>query len=130
MNDAEQVFQSYGRSCKTEDFFEDFYRNFLDKSPVIRDMFKNTDMSAQRALLRSGVLWLIMHARGMPDTKIRALGESHNRHHYNVHPEYYALWLDALIETLQWHDPAFSVELEMTWRRVLQPMIDRIAGMY
>ena len=130
MSDADKVFQSYGRSCNNVVFFEDFYAIFMSKSPDILNMFAETDMDAQRALLRSGILWLVMHARGMPDTKIRALGESHSKKNMDVKPMYYSLWLDALMETLSRHDPEFTPELEQTWRRTLQPSIDMIAGMY
>ncbi|MFL0806119.1 MAG: globin [Oceanobacter sp.] len=130
MSDADKVFQSYGRSCNNMVFFEDFYSIFMAKSPDILNMFANTNMDAQRALLRSGILWLVMHARGMPDTKIKALGESHSRKNMNINPAYYSLWLDALLETLSRHDPEFTPELEQTWRRTLQPSIDIIAGMY
>ncbi|WP_221799348.1 globin [Oceanobacter mangrovi] len=129
-NDADMVFQSYGRSCNNIVFFEDFYNIFMTKSKDVRDMFKDTNMEAQRALLRSGILWLVMHARGMPDTKIRALGESHSRGRMNINPTYYNLWLDALMETLARHDPKFSKELEQTWRRTLGPSIDLIKSMY
>ncbi|AJQ92840.1 hypothetical Protein YC6258_00790 [Gynuella sunshinyii YC6258] len=93
-------------------------------------MFRNTDMQAQKSLLRSGILVLIMHARGMPDTKVNALGKSHSRKALNVHPRHYAHWLDALMETLDRHDPEFSPTLEMAWRNTLQPIIDKISGMY
>lgn len=129
-NDADIVFQSYGRSCNNIIFFEDFYDIFMSKSQDVRDMFVNTNMEAQRALLRSGILWLVMRARGMPDTKIRALGESHSRSKMNINPSFYGLWLDALMETLYRHDPEFSPEMEKIWRRTLSPSIDLIKSMY
>ncbi|MDO6683735.1 globin [Oceanobacter sp. 5_MG-2023] len=130
MSDADIVFQSYGRSCNNIVFFEDFYDIFIGKSHDIREIFKNTNMEAQRALLRSGILWLVMHSRGMSDTKIRALGKSHSRTEMNINPMYYSLWQDALMETLARHDPQFSPELEATWRRTLKPSIDMIKSMY
>lgn len=130
MSDADLVFQSYGRSCSNPVFFEDFYSIFINKSPIIRTMFANTNMEAQRALLRSGILWLVMHARGLPDTKIRALGESHSKKKLNVDPALYSLWLDSLMETLHRHDPKFSAELEQIWRRTLRPSIEMIQSMY
>ncbi|MAD44358.1 MAG: globin [Oceanospirillaceae bacterium] len=130
MINADAVFQSYGRSCDKPVFFEDFYSNLLNKSPEVRAMFTNTNMESQRALVRGGVLWLIMHARGMPDTKIRMLGESHSKKKMNINPMYYGMWMDALIETLYKHDPDFSKELEECWRDTLRPSIDKITSMY
>ena len=130
MINADAVFQSYGRSCDKPVFFEDFYNTLLGKSPDVRALFANTDMASLRALVRGGVLWLIMHARGMPDTKIRMLGESHSKKRMNINPIYYSLWLDSLIETLYKHDPEFSRELEECWRDTLRPSIDIISSMY
>ncbi len=130
MSDADRVFQSYGRSCNNPAFYEDFYNNFMQKSPEIRAMFANTNMEAQRALLRGGIMWLVMHARGLPDTKIRALGESHSRHKMNINPMYYGMWVDALMETLQKYDTEFSADLEQCWRRSLRPAIEMIQSMY
>lgn len=130
LDNADQVFQSYGRACNSVAFFEDFYSIFMGKAPEIRAMFVNTDMSTQRGLLRSGILWLVMHARGMSDAKIRALGESHSKQHLNINPIFYSFWLDALIEALHKHDPEFSNGMENIWRETLQPSIDIIKSMY
>ncbi|ASP38959.1 globin [Bacterioplanes sanyensis] len=130
MVDPDQVFQSYGRSCNNPSFFEDFYSTFMGKSDDIRNMFAETDMESQRGLLRGGIMWLVMHARGMSDSKIRALGESHSRGNLNIHPSYYGYWLDALIETLHKHDPQFDAQLEQVWRDTLTPSIEMIKDMY
>lgn len=102
----------------------------MQKSPAVRAMFVNTNMQKQHGLLRGGILWLIMHARGMSDTKLQALGKSHSQHGLNVHPSFYALWLDALMESVALHDPEFSAELELIWRKTLQPSIDVIVSFY
>ena len=130
LDPAEGVFQSYGRACNDPRFFEVFYTNFLGKSDEIRAMFVDTDMSAQRSLLRGGVMWLVMHARGMSDTKLRALGESHSKKRMNIHPSLYGQWLDALVETLHEFDPEFNAELDRVWREVLNPGIKLIQDMY
>lgn len=127
---TDQVFQSYGRCCRNEQFFVDFYDNFMGSSDVIRRRFASTDMAAQRHLLRNGIMQLILHARGMSDRKLRALGESHNRDHYNIDPQWYTLWLDALMKTVREHDPEYSLQLEKHWREVLAPGIELIRGAY
>lgn len=130
MNNTDLVFQSYGRCCNRDEFFIDFYDAFMGSSPDIKNRFIDTDMAAQRHLLRNGIMQLIMYARGMSDRKLRSLGESHNRSHYNIKPEWYSLWLDALMKTVRRHDPEYSRELEAAWREVLAPGIDLIRGAY
>ncbi|HCH76819.1 MAG TPA: globin, partial [Pseudomonas sp.] len=56
MKDTNRVMQSYGRCCASPNFFDDFYASFLDSSPAIREKFVRTDMTAQKQLLRAGIL--------------------------------------------------------------------------
>lgn len=130
MVDADLVFQSYGRSYNKAAFYEDFYNEFMNQSDDIRAMFKDTNMDAQRGLLRGGIMWLVMHARGMSDSKIRALGESHSRKKMNIHPSHYALWVNALMTTLARHDPEFTPQLERIWRATIAPSIELIQSLY
>lgn len=130
MTNPDLVFQSYGRSCNQSGFYDTFYSIFMNKSPAIRAKFLNTDMRAQHGLLRGGIMWLIMHARGMSDSKIRALGRSHSQAQMDIHPALYDLWVDALMETLHKHDPQFDAQLEAIWRQTLKPSIEIIKSMY
>ncbi|MEP3560809.1 MAG: globin domain-containing protein [Marinobacter sp.] len=130
MNNTDLVFQSYGRCCRTEQFFVDFYDFFMASSEAIRKRFADTDMAAQRHLLRHGVMQIILVARGMSDRKLRDLGESHNRKNYDIQPEWYDLWEEALLKTVRMHDPEYSPELRQAWKEVLKPGIDLIRGAY
>lgn len=128
--DVDRVFQSYGRCCQNERFFEEFYRIFRGKSEAVRSQFENTDMAEQRRLLRAGISWLIMYARGGSDAKLRSLGESHSRHGYDIDPALYGYWVDALVETVEKFDPEFDSELGLHWREVLRPGVELISGAY
>ncbi|TRX74256.1 globin [Pseudomonas mangiferae] len=130
MNATDRVMQSYGRCCASTDFFDDFYRHFLASSPQVREKFLNTDMKAQKQLLRQGILNLVMYARGMPDTKLRALGCSHARGALDIRPELYDLWLDALVQTISEHDKQFDTETRVAWREVLAKGINIIKSHY
>lgn len=130
MSDTDLVFQSYGRCCRNDDFFVDFYDSFMASSDAIRSRFSDTDMAAQRHLLRNGIMQLILVARGMPDRKLRALGESHSRANLNIQPEWYELWLESLLKTVRQHDPEYTPDLREAWREVLKPGIQLISGAY
>lgn len=130
MNNTDLVFQSYGRCCNRDEFFIDFYDHFMSSSDAIKNRFVNTDMPAQRHLLRHGVLQLILTARGMPDRKLKALGESHNRSNLNINPEWYSFWLKSLLKTVRMHDPEYTKELGDAWEEVLTPGINLIRGAY
>ena len=124
------VFQSYGHCCNNEQFFVDFYDRFMGSSAEIRTLFAETDMTQQRHLLRNGIMQLILHARGMPDTKLRALGESHSRKGYGIQPQWYSLWLQSLIDTIREHDPQFDPQIESSWREAIGPGIELIRNAY
>ncbi|CAM3489641.1 globin [Parendozoicomonas haliclonae] len=130
MTEADAVFQSYGRCCKSPRFLEDFYENFMASSDAIKERFKDTDMSSQYHLLRSGLLWMILRARGMSDTKLKDLGESHNRNGYNIPPQWYDLWLEALLKTVAAHDEEYTSALAGQWRSVMLPGIEMIRSRY
>ncbi|WP_111657360.1 globin [Isoalcanivorax indicus] len=128
--DTDAVFQSYGRCCRNDRFFADFYELFMSKSEAISAVFANTDMPEQRRLLRAGVMWLIMYARGASGGKLRDLGRTHNRHGYNINPAWYGQWLDALVEAVARHDLQYSATLGDQWRRVLAPGVRLISEAY
>ncbi|MCU9951637.1 globin [Pseudomonas solani] len=130
MNATDRVMQSYGRCCANPDFFDAFYRRFLDSSPQIRAKFVDTDMPAQKALLRQGILNLVMFARGMPDTKLRALGATHSREGFDIRPEMYDLWMESLLLTIAEHDKEHSTEVRAAWREVLNKGIEVIKSFY
>lgn len=130
MSPADLVMQSYGRCCASPDFFDSFYRHFLASSPLIREKFVDTDMSAQKQLLRQGILNLVMHARGMPDTKLRALGATHARDGFNIRPELYDLWLGALLQAIGEHDKSCDADIRLAWREVLSKGISVIKAQY
>ena len=125
-----RVMQSYGRCCASLGFFDDFYQRFLASSPVIRAKFAATDMLAQKHLLRAGILNLVLHARGMSDSKLRALGQSHSREGFDIRPELYDLWLDALLQTVAEHDREVRAEDLTAWREVLGKGIALIKSCY
>jgi hemoglobin-like flavoprotein len=130
MNAANRVMQSYGRCCASATFFDSFYSYFLASSPAIRERFIKTDLAAQKHLLRAGILNLVLYARGMPDTKLRALGESHSRMGLDIRPELYDLWLTALLHAVKEHDFEANDEVLTAWREVLGKGINLIKSYY
>lgn len=130
MTPANRVMQSYGRCCASPSFFDTFYQHFLASSPAIREKFVKTDMTAQKHLLRAGILNLVLYARGMSDTKLRALGQSHSREGFDIRPELYDLWLDSLLLAVKQHDPEANGEDLAAWREVLGKGINLIKSFY
>jgi hemoglobin-like flavoprotein len=127
---TEDVMQSYGRCCRAAEFFDDFYEHFLQSSEEIRSKFVNTNMQAQKTLLRQGIMNLVMVSRGMPDTKLRQLGETHSTRGFNIPPHLYDLWVHSLLVTIKKHDPEYSNDTRDAWLQVLNHGIAVIKSLY
>ncbi len=127
-----RVERSYGRCTLSAGFFDDFYRNFLGASPAIAPYFSKTDMAKQKQLLRAGISHMILAAKGnsISQKKIKQLGESHNRQHFNVKPALYKLWEQSLLKTVQAHDPDYGIDLQIAWHNVLSIGVEQIKSAY
>lgn len=130
MKDTNRVMQSYGRCCASKTFFDDFYQRFLQSSPEVRAKFTNTDMPAQKLLLRQGILNLVLFSRGLPPTKLQALAKSHSRDKLDIQPHLYTYWIDALIRTVEQHDKQANAETARAWREVLNKGVEVIQAGY
>lgn len=128
----EKVFESYSRCHAQKDFFDDFYKLFMENAPEVRELFKNTDFKKQNTLLRVGLTYLISYAKGDPSVKakIEELGALHGRAKLNIRPEWYPLWVNSLMKAAAKHDLYFNRELEQSWRKALQKGIDLMVSKY
>lgn len=113
-----------GVDSDRDHFFDLFYEIFMNSSEEIRSKFTNTDMAKQKSILRSS-LYNMMHffATKESGTYLKELAEMHNRSNRDIKPEFYDVWLEAMIETIKECDAKFSESVEVAWRVVLAPGI-------
>ncbi len=132
VQDVENVRLSFRRSQSRSDFADAFYDHLASQSAEIGPMFAETDMVKQNELLRLGIMNLIEFAGGSPSAheELLRLGEIHDRTHFDVRPDLYPLWVNALLETVRETDAECTAELEAAWRRVVAPGIELIVSMY
>lgn len=128
----DDVFLSFGRCTLKKDFFEDFYNDFINRSPEIKTMFTNTNMTKQRQLLKDGISYMIMFAKksATGTAKMEQIAQLHDRQHFNVRPELYALWLDALLDTVKRHDPQYTPEIRKSWIATMNIGLDLFKKQY
>ena len=126
------VNSQYGECSSQPKFFDSFYAEFTGKSPEIATAFANTDMQAQKDALRNGLAFLIMYAKGSATAgnKLDRLGGTHARTGYNIRPQLYPIWINALVSTVKKHIPGFDAASEAAWRKVLQLGVNRITSWY
>lgn len=125
----EQVFDiSYERAISEEvdgrDFFEAFYKRFLSASVEISNLFRETDMERQRTMLKKSFYSLLtFYASSNADHYLERIAHSHSHAKLNIKPEFYDLWLEALIATAREFDVDFGPRTELSWRLVMAPGI-------
>jgi hemoglobin-like flavoprotein len=132
MNYYDIVQESYMRCRQSPGFFDDFYRDFIGSSDEVKKKFAKTDLGHQEKLLSESMVYMILFAEGgeFAGRIIAQLGEKHNRHHNDITPALYALWLESLIRTLKKHDPQMSPELEQRWREAMTVSIEALKARY
>lgn len=125
----EQIYdESYERvlanRVRSRDFFEAFYGNFLASSKEVREHFANTDMQVQKGILKKSFYnLLVFYGSNQADDYIKKIAKSHDKHHLNIRPALYDIWLENLMKTLKAFDPKFNDDVELAWRLVLSPGI-------
>jgi hemoglobin-like flavoprotein len=125
-----EVMESYNRCRYIGGFLDTFYELFLAKSPEIPPMFAKTDFTSQKLMLRQALLEMICFERDIPGVheEIRRLGKRHQE--LGCTPEAYEMWVDALCEAVEIHDPKYTADLGQCWRRVANKTIQEMLSAY
>jgi hemoglobin-like flavoprotein len=131
-NNLQDVLDSYHRCEAADGLFDTFYDLLFAKSPEIPPKFAKTDMELQKQKVMASVLMALRLATGDAVARqyVLELAESHNRRHHNIKPELYDLWLDALCESIQKHDPQYTPKLEQLWRQAMRGAIELMIAAY
>lgn len=116
---------SYDRCVAAPDFFTAFYRNFFKRLPSAALRFTKTDMERQHKLLRHAIGLLLAYAsqRTGEGNLLSRVASRHGREDLNIPAADYPHFVEALIETIQQHDPGCDPPTETAWRRALEPGI-------
>ncbi|MEQ8767865.1 MAG: hypothetical protein RL885_28435 [Planctomycetota bacterium] len=124
--------ESLERCAEAEDFLPSFYRRFLSSSEEVRWKFRHTDFTVQNDMLLRSLRMAAGAAEGDREAlqEMRERAESHNRHHLDIQPDLYKLWLYSVIITARRFDPKWDPEIEMAWYSVLGHIIDHMIRHY
>ena len=128
----ELVTQSFGRCIVRGDLFSKFYDIFLASSPEIAPRFANTDFDKQKLLLRQGINYALMRAKGSQaaENSLARIRESHSKKNLDVEPRMYPLWKSAFLQAIEQADEEITPEVKAAWDEVLQETVDFVAGGY
>jgi len=124
---------SLSRCKRKPEFFDRFYKLFMDSSPDVREKFANTDFERQKNVL-SDSLFLMLAAAGTTEgfahLQLVKLAKRHSRDQLDIKPDWYSLWLDNLLRAVAEVDPEYSDEVDAAWRDSLKSGIDVLASGY
>jgi hemoglobin-like flavoprotein len=128
---ARVIGEGVGIGDKGREFFSLFYRIFIDKSQQIRDRFADVDMDAQVVVLQKSMFHMIsFYATKTATEYLENIARTHNRDQYAIKPEFYDIWLEALIETVAQLDPEYENDLALAWQLAMTPGIQFMKFQY
>jgi len=122
--------ESFERCLNDISFLDKFYEVFLSSSDEVYQMFKNTDMGVQKAMLMTSLVYMSRAHNDEDPNLILDIAEKHNKNNLNIKPHFYTLWLNSLIAAAYSIDPLFDEKTEKVWKEVLQPGIDLMISKY
>lgn len=130
--DLDAVTASYHRCRASDRFIDTFYEHFLAKSKEVAEKFRGTDFTRQKLMLRESLLMMLLFNRDNPEAveELAQLAERHSRREIDIPPRFYSLWLDALCETVEKHDPEYEPTLNEKWREAMRPGIELLVSKY
>jgi hemoglobin-like flavoprotein len=116
---------SFDRCCARTDFFVCFYRNFFRTCPEVEPLFAHTDFHRQMGLLRHaiGLLLIFPNQPKTEPTVLTRVADRHGRADLDISPEFYGGFVEALLQTVAEHDPAFDDAVDAAWRKTIAPGI-------
>jgi hemoglobin-like flavoprotein len=129
---VEQFHESLERCGDSALFLGRFYEIFTASSPEIAEKFTHTDLKTQTRVLKTSFYMAMLAAdrEHSAEVYLHGIAERHNHQGLDIKPEYYTLWLESLIVAVSEFDPHFNEDVEMVWRRFMQPAIDLMIARY
>lgn len=122
-----------GMDDSADDFFQAFYRSFLDK-PGIAALFANTDIERQVGMLKTSLFQLVSYyVVGEPTAELDRLALVHRS--VGIETDMFDIWMQALLDTAAEFDEQFDEATALAWcwafapgiaymRLMLNPMAD------
>ncbi len=120
---------SFERCINDPLFLDKFYEIFLSSSDEVYQMFKNTEMETQKAMLMTSLVYM-SNAHNDTLGLLSKIANRHNKNNLKIKPHLYKLWLDSLVMAANSIDPLFDVNTEKLWRETLQSGIDFMVSRY
>jgi hemoglobin-like flavoprotein len=99
-----------------------FYEHFLAQYPEVQRYFQGVDLKRQSILLTTALMIIERHSRHPSPALEQYLQYLGSRHHgLHIPRDAYAVWMKAMLETLQrFHGADWTPVLEGQWRKAFE----------
>lgn len=87
----------------------------------------------QKKVLRDSLFLMLSAAGttvGYAHVQLEKLAKRHSHNDLGIKPEWYALWLDTLLQTVAEFDPDYSDAIDAAWRDSMKEGIELLAAGY
>ncbi|MDX2319887.1 MAG: globin [Moritella sp.] len=116
---------SYGFILTSEDdFYECFYTKFTDASPIIAEVFRNTDMVNQKLMLRKAVSYMVNFFVTKKAREHFVSIACLHKDKLQIDPILYEIFIDTLLATLAEFYPRYNNAVGVSWRITLAPGVE------
>ena len=103
-------------------FYKRFYEILISGDQRIADLFEKTFMNLQREMLKQSMTHIMSFSATLePSKELIELAEMHGRGKLKIPPEFFDIWLESMIKTVEEFDPKFDENVEIAWRVMMAP---------
>ena len=128
----DRFLHSLDRCTADENFIPTFYGRFLSSSDEIRAKFVLTNFKKQNEMLLRSLTLAAGATAGERASlrEIRERAETHDRHHLNIEPRLYEIWLDSVIGVASEFDPEWNETVEEASQTILGYVVKHMIKFY
>lgn len=129
MHDYDEIFKrsfarAVGNGSYNRDFIGRFYDVFMSQSEEVSDLFKSTNMSAQKTMLHDSLQHMAdFYSSRRTNEYMQHIAKIHSQSGLDIPERLYSQWLDSLLQAVSEFDPQYDESVELSWRLVLSPGI-------
>ena len=106
----------------SDKFYSRFYEILIAADPQIAELFIKIDIDRQIVMLKQSMtLVMSFSATLKPSSEIKKIAKLHGKGKLDIPANYYDIWLDCMIKTVEEFDPKFDVNIETSWRVLMAP---------
>ncbi|PMH41390.1 hypothetical protein BCU68_15635 [Vibrio sp. 10N.286.49.B3] len=119
MDYNEVLYESYQRCIEKPLFLKQFLEIFSGCNPKFSMMFENVDLERQERMIKAALI-LLFNASGVDGIRmlVKRLVQRHRDMGIHIQAEELDIWFDALLHTVEQHDPHYNDEIKEAWIKV------------